>query len=174
MQYQPRIAVVAVVVAMVRFRPSKNDFFQVRPRTVISDDALFTTRLDGGNVGEVGRQVRDWLKGFDVEGDQADGAGMPKLTAPFERSTTMAIPTTFPPCAPDNIESLLHAAALGHHVLDDKNLLTGFDLESASQNQLALFFFNKNESEPELSRDFLTDDQAAHRGGNHRDGAERF
>ena len=58
--------------------------------------------------------------------------------------------------------------------LDDKYLLAGPDLESTSQNQLAFLLFDENESESELPGDFLTDDQAAHRRGHHRDGAERF
>ena len=74
----------------------------------------------------------------------------------------------------DDVQSFLHAPALGHDILDDENFFARRDLESAPQNQFALLFFHKNKPQPKLPRDFLADDQPAHRRRNHGDRAERF
>ncbi len=74
----------------------------------------------------------------------------------------------------DDVERLLHAPALGDDVLDDQHFLTGGDFESAPQNQFAVvIFFRKNKARAQLPRHLLPDDQAAHRRGNDRGGAER-
>src|SRR6185503_12441340 len=52
-------------------------------------------------------------------------------------------------------------------------LLTGGDLEAPTQDQFAFFLFNEDEARAKLPRDFLTDDQSAHRRRNHGGRAER-
>jgi hypothetical protein len=74
----------------------------------------------------------------------------------------------------DDVNRLLHAAALGHDVLDDENFFAGRNLESAPQDQFAVLFFHKNEPHAKLPRDFLADDQSAHRRRNDGDRAEGF
>ncbi len=72
----------------------------------------------------------------------------------------------------DDVQCLLHPAAFGHHVLDDQDLFSGRNLESAPQDQFAVLFFHKNEPHAKLPRDFLADDQSAHRRRHDRDRAE--
>jgi len=62
-----------------------------------------------------------------------------------------------------DIDRLLHATALGHHVLNHQHLLARRDLEPAPQHQLALFLLHENEPDAQLPRHFLTDHEAAHR-----------
>ena len=100
--------------------------------------------------------------------------GTPKFTAPLERSTTIATPTTLSAVRADDVQRFLHAPAFGHDILDDENFFARRNLESAPQNQFAFLFFHKNKSQAQLPRDFLADDQSAHRRRNHRDRAERF
>ena len=73
----------------------------------------------------------------------------------------------------DDVNRLLHAAALGHNILDDEDFFAGRDFESAPQHQLAILFFRKNKPRAKLPRDFLADDQSAERGRDDGDGAER-
>jgi hypothetical protein len=50
----------------------------------------------------------------------------------------------------------------------------GRDLEAATQHQLSLLLLDEDEAQAQLPRDFLADDEAAHRGRNHRDCPERL
>ena len=49
----------------------------------------------------------------------------------------------------------------------------GAILNPAPQDQFAILFFHENKPHAELPRDFLADDQSAHRRRDHRDRAER-
>ena len=73
----------------------------------------------------------------------------------------------------DDVNRLLHPAALGHDVLDDEDFLAGRNFESAPQHELALLFFWKNEPYAKLPRDLLADDESAERGRDDGNGAER-
>lgn len=68
----------------------------------------------------------------------------------------------------DDIECLLHAASLGHDVLDDQQAFPGMDLEAAAQHQLSFLLFDKDEAALQLTRNFLADDKPAHGGGDDR------
>ena len=99
--------------------------------------------------------------------------GTPRFTAPLERSTTIATRNRAAVGA-DDVNRLLHAAALGHDILDDENFLTRRNLEATAENQLAFLFFHKNKPPAELPRDFLANDESAHRRRDDGDGTERF
>ena len=98
--------------------------------------------------------------------------GTPRLTAPFERSTAMARPTTLPG-GNDNIDCFLDPAAFGHHVLDDQYFFAGRNFEAAPQNQSAFLLLDKDKAARKLSGDFLAEDQTAHGWGNNGDRPER-
>ena len=100
--------------------------------------------------------------------------GTPRFTAPLERSTTIATPATVPPLRADDVNRLLHAAAFGHDILDDENFFAGRNFETAPQNEFALLFFHEDEAHAKLPRDFLADDESAHRRRDDGDRAERF
>jgi hypothetical protein len=73
-----------------------------------------------------------------------------------------------------DIECFLHAATFGNHVLYDQDGFTGLDFESAAQDELAVFFLNKNEAHTQLAGDFLAKDEAAHSRRDDRLHAEVF
>ena len=66
----------------------------------------------------------------------------------------------------DDIERLLNAAALGDDILDDEQTFPGLDLEAAAQHEFPLLLFNEDEAALQLTRDFLSDDQSTHGGGD--------
>jgi len=68
--------------------------------------------------------------------------GTPKFTAPFERST-IAPRNDVSAVRADDVHGLLHAAALGHDVLDDEDFFAGRNFESAPQHEPASSFSEK-------------------------------
>ncbi len=73
----------------------------------------------------------------------------------------------------DDVHGFLNAAAFGDDVLDDEDFFAGGDSESAAEGEFAFLFFDEDEAEAELAGDFLAEDQAAHSGGDDRDGTQR-
>ena len=68
----------------------------------------------------------------------------------------------------DDLKGFLNAAALGDNILDDQHPLIRGDLETTSEDQFSLLLLREDEAATQLPGDLLSDDQAAHGGGDHR------
>ncbi len=67
----------------------------------------------------------------------------------------------------------LNASTFGDDIFHHENFFAVLDFESATQNKFPFLLFDKNESNAELPRDFLADDQSAHCRRNNRNRAKR-
>ena len=132
---------------------------------------LFATRLGRRNFGEVGRQLIG-LERFHTNRDQG-GEGHAEIYRAVGAVHNRGHPGKVAAVRADDVNGLLHAAALGHHILDDQNLFIGRNFESAPQDQFFLLLLGEDEPDPELPGDLLTDDQPAQRRGDDGDRAER-
>lgn len=74
----------------------------------------------------------------------------------------------------DNVCTFDDAAAARDDVFRDENFFTRRDFKVAAQNEFVVFLFRKNETDTELARDFLPDDQSAHCGREDGFDAEAF
>ena len=115
-------------------------------------------------------------EGFDVEADEAVGrdAEMDGAVGAIDEHGDGG---DGPVMGAHDVDGFLHAAALGDDVLEDEDFFAGRDFEPAAEDEFAFLLFHKNETQPELARDFLADDEAAHRGrddGGRAEGAEFF
>ena len=115
-------------------------------------------------------------EGFDVEADEAVGrdAEMDGAVGAIDEHGDGGDGTLL---GAHDVDGFLHAAALGDDVLEDEDFFAGRDFEPAAEDEFAFLLFHKNETQAELARDFLADDEAAHRGcddGGRAEGAEFF
>ncbi len=110
-----------------------------------------------------GKPVRG--EGLDLHPDQAPG-GDAEIQGAVRTVHQHGHPRHDPLAGADDLEGLLHPAALGDDVLDHQHPLARGDLESAPQHQPALLLLGEDEPEPELTGDFLPDHQPAHGGGD--------
>ena len=78
----------------------------------------------------------------------------------------------FPTVRADDLHGFFDTAALSDDVFNDKDAFAGRNLEAAAKGEFAFLLFDEDETTAELAGDFLTDDEAAHRGRNHGGGGE--
>ena len=62
-----------------------------------------------------------------------------------------ATPTTLSAVRADDIQSFLHAPALGHDILYDENFFARRNLESTPQNEFAFLFFHEDEPQAQAA-----------------------
>jgi hypothetical protein len=137
--------------------------------THVTGDSL-APRFDGRNARQIRGQFIGW-KSLDMQTNQAEDRdaevhGAVRAIHEHGDRDRFALTTA------DDVEGFLDTAALGDDVLDNQAFLLWRNFESASKHQFSLFLFDKDEAEAELTGDFLTDDEPAHRGGNDGGGAE--
>jgi hypothetical protein len=128
---------------------------------------LFASGFDRGNFRKIGRQLI-CLKGFDVHFDQAD-----KRTAkvrPFPAASIDDHPDrgNMATVRSHNLKRFLHPSAARDHILGHDEPFVRPNLEPPSQHQPAGFFLRENVSFPQGAPDFLTDDDSAQGGRDHR------
>lgn len=66
----------------------------------------------------------------------------------------------------DDFQGFSRSSTPGDDVLDDQGAFTGGELETAAEDEGTFLFFGENEAQPQLASHLLTDDQAAHGGGD--------
>ena len=74
----------------------------------------------------------------------------------------------------DDVCAFNDAPAASYDIFRDEDFFARCDFKIAAQNEFVVFFFRKNEAHAELAGDFLSDDQAAHRGREHGFDTEVF
>ncbi len=125
---------------------------------------LLAPGLDPRCSGQIGRKlVRG--KRLHVEPDEAEGGhsqvqGSVRSIDQHGHTDGIALVLT------NDLQGLLNPTSLGDDIFDDQDPFPRGDLESATQNQTAFLFLGKEEAAAKLPRDFLSDHQPTHGGGN--------
>ncbi len=73
----------------------------------------------------------------------------------------------------NDVEALKHAAAAGDDVFDNENFFARLERETASHDEDVVFLFGEDVARAGLAGDFLAEDEAAHRRGQHGRELER-
>ena len=126
----------------------------------------------GGEGGEGGRELGG-VEGFHLQRDEAE-LRHAKLGLAVGAVHDHRHAGDVPAVGANDGHRFLHAPAFGHDIFHDEDVFAGRNFEAAPQHELAFLFFHEDEPRAKLPRDFLPNDEAAHRGRDHSEGAERF
>jgi hypothetical protein len=128
---------------------------------------LFAAGFDGSDFREIGRQLV-CREGFHVHFHQADKWTTKirfGLAAPVENHANCG---NNPAMRTNDVDCFLDASAAGHDIFDGDEFFSRRNLETASQNKFAIFFFDKDVAFAQRSGDFLADNDFAEGRGDHR------
>ena len=134
-------------------------------RPVATAEALFATRLDGGDFGKIGREI---VRGkvLNIHFDQADERTT-EIWFHFSASINNHADRGNGAATGENdIDCFLNAAAAGDDVFDDDEFFIRRDLKAAAQNKFAILFFDKDVAFAQLAADFLADNNSAEGRGD--------
>jgi len=128
---------------------------------------LFAARLDGGDCGEIGREI---VRGkvLNIHFDQADERTTEiwfHLSASIDNHADCGNDTAV---GANDIDCFLNATSAGDNVFDDDEVFIRRDLKAAAQDKFAILFFDKDVAFAQLAADFLADNNSAEGRGDDR------